>query len=110
MKHEESEIRPTPGPWEFDGESDVSAHAQCIAQVFRASDFPCVNEQEQAEIDAECLANGRLIAAAPQLREAVVEAVKYLSTRPDHTSAGIRILALLNLAADKALGVERQHA
>lgn len=66
----------TPGPWE-NNYSDIttgngSVH---IASVSMVHDFPCNDDMEDrsviAQIEAECEANARLIARAPELLEAL---------------------------------------
>lgn len=57
MKH-------TPGPWEVDLETgEISAGGAILGIVYGAVDYPCCEE----DVDKECKANARLIAAAPKL-------------------------------------------
>ena len=62
----------TPGPWILDGfevSGEISGAAIC--RVLEADDFPCVEEGTEADVQAECEANARLVAAAPDLLEAL---------------------------------------
>lgn len=58
----------TPGPWISDG-FDVSGaiSGAAICTVMEADHFPCLEEGTEADVQAECEANVRLIAAAPDL-------------------------------------------
>ncbi len=65
-------VKHTPGPWEFDDDNGVIAQVGAhICTVSMADDFPCIDndedENERINVDAECTANARLIAAAPDL-------------------------------------------
>ena len=61
MKH-------TPGPWEVDKETgEIIARESVLGIIYGADDFPCCEE----DIDEECRANAYLIAAAPDLLEAL---------------------------------------
>lgn len=77
-----SEIRHTPGPWAFDGDNAVMADVGAnICTVSMAGDFPCIDDDEgdnRINVDIECTANARLIAAAPELLEALTEALQTL--------------------------------
>lgn len=62
----------TAGPWKVDGGELIAADpddggAWVIGQVYGADDYPC----PEADIDEECKANARLIAAAPDLLAAL---------------------------------------
>jgi hypothetical protein len=70
----------TPGPWGFDAEVGTVEHesGMLICTLSTSDGFPCLTEDEdkseeevRAEVDAECKANGHLIAAAPELLEAL---------------------------------------
>ena len=64
----------TPGPWTVEDNftimADVGAH---ICKVSEPDDFPCLDQDEgtQSHVLAECGANARLIAAAPDMLAAL---------------------------------------
>lgn len=71
----------TPGPWNidenfaaFDGEEFMSIEYQgCpICTVRGTNDMACIEDDEQEKIAEECMANAKLIAAAPELLDALV--------------------------------------
>jgi hypothetical protein len=63
-----SNAKHTPGPWQLDDESEVHKEGAVIASVKMPDDFPCLDEDtDEAALLAECEANARLIAAAPEL-------------------------------------------
>lgn len=64
-----TESNHTPGPWEADGELIMSTQGIAVATVLYPDDFPCLEDAEGVE--AECTANARLIAAAPDLLAAL---------------------------------------
>lgn len=71
---------PTPGPWYIEPGtltilSEVAGNAT-ICEVMEADDFPCVEEGTEADVQAECEANARLIAAAPEMLDALRTAEK----------------------------------
>jgi len=70
------EKKPTPGPWcraELDPFT-IEREGAPICVVHSADDFPCWDGPE-GQLEAECAANARLIAAAPDLlRYAELEA------------------------------------
>ncbi len=74
MKH-------TPGPWTISkispltGEQDMSVEFDgCpVCTVRGTNDMSCIDEEDESQIKVECLANARLIAAAPELLAAVKE-------------------------------------
>lgn len=68
-----SEAKHTPGPWRVeDGEllAGGDSGAVVLGSIHGADDYPCCEE----DIDAECKANARLIAAAPDLLALLEEA------------------------------------
>ncbi|WP_113132733.1 hypothetical protein [Rhizobiales bacterium] len=87
-----SATKHTPGPWAFDDDNavmaDVGAH---ICTVSMADDFPCIDDDEgdsRTNVDIECKANARLIAAAPDLLEALVEILGPLNVCSDNQNVG----------------------
>lgn len=65
-------VKHTPGPWEFDGDNAVMAEVGAhICTVSMGDDFPCLEDDQRANAEAECKANANLIAAAPELLEAL---------------------------------------
>lgn len=71
-----AEGKHTPGPWAFDQDemSVTAADGADICSISAASDFPCLDpdEDDTEKVKAECLANGLLIAALPEFYEALV--------------------------------------
>jgi hypothetical protein len=62
----------TPGPWKVEDGELVAEMPTCgamcvLGQIYGADDYPCRDD----DIDAECKANARLIAAAPDLYAAL---------------------------------------
>jgi hypothetical protein len=88
----------TPGPWEIDEDGGIYARSQTvvIGQVYDSSDYPCLDGNE-AEVDAEATANAKLIAAAPEL----LNAVRFLLSNPDNRISAAD-LAAANAVIDKA--------
>lgn len=69
------------GPWTFD-EEELSVAADGgvqICTVLGVDDFPCIDPDTQDEeaIQRECVANGRLIAAAPAFFTAAEAVLDY---------------------------------
>lgn len=68
----------TPGTWFVDAdepEHTVSSdHGQIICRALVADDFPCLEEGTEDHMNAEALANARLIAAAPKMIAALHDA------------------------------------
>lgn len=67
----------TPGPWEVDDCGNICGQGAALAQVFGAEDFPCIPEEDYDDVNLECAANARLIAAAPDLLAACQSWVSY---------------------------------
>jgi len=65
----------TPGPWAFDPDDFTEVFnpdsGAMICKVLEADDFPCLEEGTHGDVQDECLANARLIAAAPDMLEAL---------------------------------------
>lgn len=58
----------TRGPWTVDLETgEIEAQGAVIGTIYGADDYPCCEE----DIDEECKANARLIAAAPDMLQAL---------------------------------------
>lgn len=79
-----STSKPTPAPWNVDLETGEiiageNGNYAVLGTIYSADDFPC-NENDIAE---ECKANARLIAAAPELLEALQALVDYHATDYD---------------------------
>jgi len=52
----------TPGPWSFDPDTnDISLKGCPIFRVYRESDFPCIEEEDRPEADAEYIALAYLV-------------------------------------------------
>lgn len=99
----------TQGPWEHhailsNSENDkgfrVMAHDGRDGRMWIADVSPVINN-ERGETSEEGKANARLIAAAPELLEALVAAVNYLSRLPPFPDRGVDVEAvrLLGVAA-----------
>jgi hypothetical protein len=91
----------TPGPWEV-GEHDpdqsisIEYEGAQIGQVYNSEDFPCLSEDDEiARCQAEAEANAHLIAAAPDLLDA-------LKRNRDASAAMMRWIAD-NLSTDNML-------
>lgn len=66
----------TPGPWildDFEISGEISGASVC--RVLESSDFSCIEEGTEADVQAECEANARVIAAAPDMLSALKMAV-----------------------------------
>lgn len=65
----------TPGPWTADmDEMAIMAGGdggQMIASVLEPSDFVCLDDDEREDFQSECDANAVLLAAAPELADAL---------------------------------------
>lgn len=67
------EIKHYPSPWTFMEEPDgkgetIIEHKGCaIATVRGTDDMSCIDEEDEPNIAKECIANAKLIAAAPDL-------------------------------------------
>jgi hypothetical protein len=74
----------TPGPWELEdlGEGVIRGPGGVhIALVSMESDFACLEDKERPAAQAECEANSRLIAAAPDLLAAARDALETFERR-----------------------------
>ena len=86
----------TPGPWTANkptrdnGRAEIHAGCMLVAQAF--------NWMLDAEGDEQCWADARLIAAAPELLEALQDMVS------DHASLSAATLAFARAAIAKATG------
>lgn len=100
------EKKHTPGPWqlkvaEFGGPHEVSFAPKSYGRI--ASVFtPGFQNLPEAPTTQECEANARLIAAAPDLLEALEAALEYLDANPDDYSNPRANIARAAIA--KALG------
>jgi hypothetical protein len=81
--------KPTEGEWFVDeDEPDFtisSTGGVNLCRVLTADDFPCRDEGTDDHINAEALANARVMAAAPALREAVRLLQRCVSALPAPT-------------------------
>lgn len=65
----------TPGPWTVNEDTgEIEAHCMVLGNVYGAEDFPCCEDDEGLQ---ECKANALLIAAAPDMRQALVDFLTY---------------------------------
>ncbi len=64
----------TPGPWKVDIETGeiCSPGPVVLGTIYGADDFPC----NETDISEECKANARLIAAAPDMLQALRKALE----------------------------------
>lgn len=92
----------TPGPWTID-QGEIIAGGMVLGTVYGAEDYPC----EEEDVRVECVANARLIAAAPDLLEACAAALAILHSHisPDNFDGhAARALILVRYALAKAKG------
>lgn len=105
----------TPGPWsaEFDADDpelpiNIEKDGGAIACVYNLDDFPCVLKEDESRVSAEAKANANLIAAAPELLEALTRVRDWLSSfemPPTSTLAEKQEhLAIIDKAIAKAEG------
>ena len=58
----------TPGPWYVEDDYCISAAGgTAIGSVNTSDDFPCIDEGDTEQCDAEARANALLMAAAPEM-------------------------------------------
>jgi hypothetical protein len=100
----------TPGPWTAGSEGDatgeiVGPHMVYVASVATIVDFPCIEDDERPAVEAECRANAALIAAAPELYEALRSESEMLEALildlrhlPEPFSPGPRLGRMLDIA------------
>jgi hypothetical protein len=100
----------TPGPWIAGSEGDatgeiVGPHMVYVAAVATLVDFPCIEDDERPTVEAECRANARLIAAAPEMYEALAHETELLEALildlrhlPEPFSPGPRLGRMLDIA------------
>lgn len=60
-------IKHTPGPWVYEDNAIMAECGVHICTPNTADDFPCVEPGTEPDAEAECEANARLMAAAPEL-------------------------------------------
>ena len=90
----------TPGPWTIEDDS-IEASGAPICVLYDASDFPCW-DGPAGQLEAECEANARLIAAAPELLAACELAAEVLEQPESGGQAHAH--AALTVAIAKAKG------
>ncbi len=73
-----SETKHTPGPWEFDGEYVWADAVRGYVADPNTEDMTSGRGLAKLEAPEMIKANGRLIAAAPELLEALQDALEYL--------------------------------
>lgn len=66
----------TPGPWKIVDDELLGPDDQGIASlhIYTHEDFPCAEDEQEEEVNAESAANARLIIAAPELLAACHDA------------------------------------
>ena len=99
----ETKAKHTPGPWELIAESVEDSRGNSIAMVTGGSGRQYVED----EVNAECLANACLIAAAPELLEALEMALYYYESFRDKSPTGeteTDDIAIIRAAIRKAKG------
>lgn len=102
------ETKHTPGPWKIAGEtadkqSFVYALNESGTNQFWFDIQPGRTDDNQRTSDAELAANARLIAAAPELLEALCEATAWLHAHK-HTLCAQSICDQVDAAIAKATG------
>lgn len=61
----------TEGEWELE-DGGISVGGTILAEVYGADDFPCLDEDDDVQaVAAECHGNGLLMAAAPDMYQAL---------------------------------------
>ena len=68
----------------------IYAHESPVASIKESFDFPCLDESQEAAVQAECVANARLIAAAPDLLEACKAALEVIEGDADEFVVAVR--------------------
>lgn len=82
----------TPGPWAISGgRLDIRANANGARFIARAY---CPETHELAPMDAECVANARLIAVSPEMLKALLEVAWLCDGRADIDANGNPNLAM----------------
>jgi len=98
----------TPGPWVISGDEINTADGQTkIAEVIGGDGRRFQDEED----NTECLADARLIAAAPDLLEALEAAMELGAYRGDRMplKAVKPIFVRMEAAINKAKGIKRHH-
>ena len=103
----------TPGPWElFEhswSDSSICGGVKNSKKICSLSIYDDATEENQSELESEMDANARLIAAAPELLEALQECVIELDclmkTRPAY-QGGMNMVERAKSAIAKATGKE----
>lgn len=96
----------TPGPWTVNEDTgEIEAHCMVLGNVYGAEDFPCCEDDEGLQ---ECKANALLIAAAPDLLEALKDVLDAFDCLGECDCEGSSLCAVCNAqnAIAKAEGVK----
>ena len=73
----------TPGPWFVDEESLTDVRTDGVDKLMWICDAPADHDKSNVEGMKQRLANARLIAAAPELLEALIKARDYVQSYAD---------------------------
>jgi hypothetical protein len=99
----------TKGEWKVDLESgEITVNdSMVIGTVYGSDDYPCCDE----DISEECKANAHLIAAAPDMYEAIIDNRANMTGEYDRKSCGHKFFCVcpeekINKAIAKAEGRE----
>ena len=108
MKH-------TPGKWSVDletGQINAVNGEVTIGTVYGVDDYPCVyfegvDDEGVQEWVRECKANALLIAAAPEMYDALERCLPYVETGEYEGDDGAELAPILRAAINKANGLSR---
>jgi hypothetical protein len=98
-----SKLQHTPGPWVFTGSMHKKAYLVNGGDKYICSVWDHLREDDNGhpiDMDKEMQSNARLIAAAPEMLEALIEQYKWLYSKAYYQTA-----ELLKLLIEKATGM-----
>jgi hypothetical protein len=93
----------TPGPWEFDGQSYIWSDMAIGKMIAQIRGWGWLQKEGEEEAIAEQEANARLIAAAPEMYEALKKIIEEISTdSPLTVQTVVGLLDVIHAALAKA--------